>query len=59
MVFLWNLRNVLMRMCRKKEKGPILYITGRVDQITTSAKLHDITHETYAFSIDLIQVINL
>ena len=42
----------------KKKKGQILYIAGRDDQITTSAKLLDITHGFYGFNADLIEVIN-
>ena len=38
----------------QKEKGQILYITGRADQIATSAKLRDITHESYGFNADLL-----
>ena len=41
-----------------KEKGQILYIMGRADQIATSAKFLDITHESYAFSADLIETMN-
>ena len=44
---------------KKKEKqGQILCIMGRNDQITTSAKLFDITHEFYGFNADLIETIN-
>ena len=39
----------------KKTKEQILYIVGRDNQITTSAKSLDITHEYYGFSADLIQ----
>ena len=42
----------------KKKKGQILFITGRGDQITTSAKLLDITYESYVFSANLIEAIN-
>ena len=35
-----------------------MYIKGRDDQIATSAKLLDIMHESYEFSIDLIEAIN-
>ena len=31
---------------------------GRDDQITTSAKLFDITHESYRFNADLIEAIH-
>ena len=41
-----------------KKKGQILYSVGRDVQITTSAKLHDITHESYGFNADLIESIN-
>ena len=43
---------------QKKKKGQILYITGRDDQLATSAKLLDITHEYYGFNGDLIEPIN-
>ena len=43
---------------KKKEKGQILYITNRDNQITTSAKLLDITHESYGFNADLILLTN-
>ena len=46
-----------MKMHRKK-KGQILYIVGRADQFATSAKLLDITYESYGFSADLIEIIN-
>ena len=36
---------------KKKEKEQILYITGRDDQIATSAKLLDIMHKSYRFSV--------
>ena len=55
-IFLWNAWNVLTRMRRRK--GQILYITGRDDQITTSAKSLDITHKSYRFNADLIEAIN-
>ena len=42
----------------KKEKGQILDIAGRDDQIAISAKLLDITHRSYGFSVDLIETIN-
>ena len=35
-----------------------IYDQGRNDQITTSAKLLDITYESYGFSSDLIEIIN-
>ena len=41
-----------------KKKGQILYITGRDDQITTSAKSLDIMHKSYWFNTDLIEAIN-
>ena len=41
----------------KKKKGQILYITGRDDQIATSAKLLDIMHESYGFNADLIRLV--
>ena len=43
---------------KKKKKGQILYIVGRDDQITTSAKLLDIMHKSYGFNADLIEAIN-
>ena len=43
---------------RKKEKGQILYIRSRDDHVATSAKLLDITYESYEFSGDLIETIN-
>ena len=55
-VFLWNPWNVLMRMCRKTKE--ILYITDRTDQFSTSAKMLDITHESYGFSADLFRDFN-
>ena len=56
-VFLWNARNVLMRMHIKKRQ--ILHIVGRHNQIATSAsaKLLDIMYESYGFSSDLIWTI--
>ena len=42
----------------KKKKGQILYIAGRDDQITISAKLLYITHESYGLNADLIEAIN-
>ena len=42
----------------KKEKGEILYISGRDDQITISTKLLYITHESYGFSAHLTETIN-
>ena len=42
----------------EKEKEQILYIMGRDDQIATSAKLLDITHESYGFNADLLEIIN-
>ena len=43
---------------KKKKKEQILCIAGRDDQITTSAKLLDIMHESYGFNSDLIEAIN-
>ena len=43
---------------KKKKNGQILYIMGRDDQITTSAKLLDITHKSYGSNADLIEAIN-
>ena len=43
---------------KKKNKGQILYITGRDDQIPTSAKLLDIMYKSYEFIADLIEAIN-
>ena len=45
---------------KKKEKKDrsYMYIMGRDDQITTIAKLLDITHESYGFNADLIEAIN-
>ena len=42
----------------KKKKGQILYITGRDDQIATSAKLLDIMYKFYGFNADLIEASN-
>ena len=42
----------------KKKKKQILYTAGRDDQITISAKLLDITHQSYGFTADLIEAIN-
>ena len=44
-----NAWNVLTRMQRRK-KGQILYITGRKDPFTTSAKLLNIMHESHGFN---------
>ena len=49
--------NVLTRM-RRRKKGQVLYVAGRANQLTTSAKLLDITHDSYGFSADLIETIN-
>ena len=38
---------------KKKKKKQILYIAGRDNQITTSAKLLDITHRSSGFNVDL------
>ena len=44
---------------KKKKKGQILYTAaGRDNQIATSAKLLDITHESYGFNTNLIEAIN-
>ena len=48
----------LNKDAKKKKKRKILYIAGRDDQILTSARLFDITHESYGFSADLIEAIN-
>ena len=42
----------------RKEIGQILYIAGMVDQITTGAKLLDITYDPYGFSSDLLETID-
>ena len=42
---------------KKKKKRQILYIVGRDNQITISAKLLDTAHESYGFSADLIETI--
>ena len=42
----------------KKKKGQIPYITGRDDQIATSANLLDFTEESCGFNADLIEAIN-
>ena len=57
-VFLWNPRNVLMRMHRRKKYETFCTCAGRDDKITTSAKLLDITYKSYGFSADLIETIN-
>ena len=41
-----------------EEKGEIPYIADKADQIATTAKLLDITHESYRFSADPIETIN-
>ena len=56
-VFMWNPWNVLIRMHRRKNKT-FCTSTGRDDQVATSAKLLDITYESYGFSSDLIETIN-
>ena len=43
---------------KKQQKVQILYITGRDDQIATTAQLLDIMHESYEFNTDLIEAIN-
>ena len=40
------------------KKGQILYIKGRDNQTATSAKLLNITYESYGFNADLIETIN-
>ena len=52
--------DVLTRMCRrKKEKNNASCISsGRDDQITTSAKLLDITYKSYGLCADLVETIN-
>ena len=40
------------------KKGQIQYIKGSDNQTATSAKLLDITYESYGFSVDLIETIN-
>ena len=47
-----------MRMQKRKKKEQILYIRGRDDHVATSAKLLDITYESYEFSGDLLETIN-
>ena len=42
---------------QKKNTDPV-YLGGRDEQITTSAKLLDITHNSYGFSGVLIENIN-
>ena len=54
---MWNPWNILRRM-RRKKKGQILYIASRYNQISTSAKLLNVTHKSYGFNADLIEVIN-
>ena len=44
-------------MCRKK-KGQTLHIASGNEQIANSAKLFDITHESYTFGADPIKIIN-
>ena len=56
-VFLWNPWNVLTRMHRRKKRHFCTYLR-RDNQIATSAKLLDITYESYGFSADLIETIN-
>ena len=50
----------LNEMRRRKNKKYDTFFTslGRDDQITTSAQLLDIMHESYGFSDDLIDTIN-
>ena len=47
-----------MKCLNKYAKKKILYIIGRDDQITTSAKLLDIAHKSYGSNADLIEAIN-
>ena len=61
-VFLWNIWNLLTRIHRRKMKQETkndAFCTpgSRDDQIATSAKLLDITHESYRFSADLVETI--
>ena len=42
----------------RNKKRQILYIADRADQFATTAKLLDITYESYGFSGDLIETIN-
>ena len=46
-----------MRMHRRKRRKTMLFI-DRDDEIATSAKLLDITYQSYGFSSDLIEIIN-
>ena len=58
-VFLWNLWNVLMRMCRTKKNYNAFCASLRRDyQIATSAKLLDVMYKSYGLSGDQIQTIN-
>ena len=41
-----------------KKKGKPYILRNRDDQITASAKLLDITHKSYGFSGDVIEIIN-
>ena len=43
---------------KKKKKWQILYIAGRDNQMAITAKVLDITHESYEVSADLIESIN-
>ena len=45
-----------MMMQRRRKKGQILYMAGRDDQIATSAKFLDITHDSYGFNADLMNI---
>ena len=55
-LFLWNVWNVLMYQEEKRTDDPVH--VGSNDQITTTAKLLDITHKSYGFNADLIETIN-
>ena len=55
-VFLWNPWNTLMRMQRKKDRSCTLQV-GPIKSLPC-AKMLDITHESYGFSVDLIETIN-
>ena len=43
---------------RRKENDAFCTSPGRDDQIATSAKLHDITYESYGSNGDLIAIYN-
>ena len=42
----------------QEEKGQILYIAGRDNQIATSPRQHDIAHDSYGINADLIKATN-